>query len=548
MRIRRIVRVCLGFFLLLSAAPGARAFDYDEHKYLSNVAFRLALASFLDPCMPEDELRRLVSRTAIDGGYSFGDIVALGDYVHDVEAFLERDGELNPRQDSYRSFAWEHIPELKNDRLRFLQAAHVNESHFQQGALMAHLNHHDSAILMARSGRIFRALVLEAYGLHFLEDFHAPGHVATARAFLPDYVAIAMHEKFNSEGIDFRVRDDRDRDLSDLIAKAATLDFEALAHEKMPRGLILTREDFEALKATLDGPPQRFRGDSLLRVNKVQAAYLAVLAARSVLDVLNAARIRGGGDAPSTTRNSFVPVCWYFGFCPENVACEDGQVSYYGGPLKRAATPFGEYDGSHLGVLPSLVPVFGPGDVLMLSYYNEFSTSSGIEGRAGNSELVVESLLVSTMPLKFVKVGKAACIPSMIRLNPVTKWFATSLLYGASWTEGDLDSRGLHARLLLAIPRIDVQASLSYGVRYYELGGGHTTVAYPIGYGVEAGFGFFLLHLGINEELSRVPLTGKLKSRRLVRTGLTFILPKSVYRAPFRWVGRKLKGAGERED
>jgi hypothetical protein len=100
-------------------------------------------------------------------------------------------------------------------------------------------------------------------------------------------------------------------------------------------------------------------------------------------------------------------------------------------------------------------------------------------------------------------------------------------------------------RYLFAIPRIDLQASVSYGIRFYDLPIGARIVTYPLDYGVEAGFGFFLLHLGVNKELKRVPLTGEYKSHRLVQTGLTFVLPRSVYRVPFRWIGRKLKGSDQ---
>jgi hypothetical protein len=418
MQIRAAACACLSFFLLLSAAPSVHAFDYNEHKYLSNVGFLIALEASRDRCLPEDDLLKLVSRDAIEKGYSFGDIVGLGDYIHDVEAILEKNGESDPRQDSYQAFAWQHVPELKRDRLRFLQAAHVNESHFQQGALMAHLNHHDSAILMARSGRLFRALVLEAYGLHFLEDFHAPGHVATTRFALPDYVAIAVHEKYNSAGLDFRIRDGKNQELADLIAVAAGLDFQALAHKGMPSALILDAKDFEALKSALDGPPQRFVGDSLLGGNKLQAAYLALLSARSMLDVLDAAR----GDAAA--RNSFVPVCWYFGFCAGNLTCDGQPIPKTVGPLKRARTPFGEYEGSRHRLLSS---VFKPGDVLMLSYYNEFSNSSGIEGRAGSSEIAIESLLTSSVPLRFVNLGECRQ-QQMERMVQRFSWFAMSVL------------------------------------------------------------------------------------------------------------------------
>lgn len=539
MRLLAVVSFCLVYLIGLFFTENASAFDYNEHKYISNVGFRIAVAASLSSCVRQDDLLRLVSEDAIAHSYSFGDMVGLADYVHDVETLLEQQGESNTIQGYDRESDWKHIAANMNDRLRFLQAAHDNESHFQLAALMAHLNHHDTAILMARDGRIFRAMVLEAYGLHFLEDFHAPGHVATVRGVLPDYVSIAVHEKFNAVGMDFKIYGG-DGEMARLAAVAAGLNLQSLAHD-VPEELLLGADDFEKLREALtSGSSQRFRGDSMLGRNKVQAAYLAVLAARSVLDVLNAA-CTDGGTYRSTGKNSFVPVCWYFGFYPpNNLACAGKPVPGSRGALKRASTPFGEYETSR----PSfLYFVFKPGDVFLLSYYNEFSLARGIEGHAGSSEMVAENLLVSLLPSRSLN---GEDVPRKVQKAQQFGWLAPSLLYGVSHTVGDTNSSGFHTRLLLAVPRIDVQVSLSYGVRYYDIGRGQTITTYPLGYGLEAGFGFLLLHLGINEELSKVPKTGELRSRRLVRGGVTVVLAKSVYMEPFRKIGKMLKRRPDR--
>jgi hypothetical protein len=534
MRRLAVVSACLGCLGCLFFSANAHAFDYDEHKYISNVGFRIALAGSVSSCVPPSDLEQLISRDAIEQGYSFGDIVGMADYTHGVDAILGRHGESYANQ-YYKDFDQKRMAALKNDWLRFLQAAHGNESHFQLGALMTHLNHHDEAILTAADGRAFRAMVLEAYGLHFLEDFHAPGHAATMRGILPDYVAIAVHEKVNDAGMDFMIHDDRDGELARLSTVAAGLDLRPLKYKDVPEGLLLNADDFKELKTALKGSSsQRFRGDSLLERNKIQAAYLAILAARSVLDVLDAACNDGATLRPHN-KNSFVPVCWYFGYYPSGVECAHEPIPDEGGTLKRATTPFGEYKAPE----NFLRFIFKPGDVLLFSYYNEFSLARGIEGRAGRAEIAAESLLMSLLPSKFVDVGPKA--PKRMRDLQRFGWLAPSLLYGVSHTTGDNNSNGFHVRMLLAVPRIDVQASVSYGVRSYDIGGGRTFTAYPIGYGLEAGFGFLLLHLGVNEELSRVPITGEFKTRRLVRGGVTVVLAKSVYRVPFQKLGRLLK-------
>jgi hypothetical protein len=508
-------------------STGAHAFDYEEHKYISNVGFRIAVEAGGSRCADSD-LLNLVSDEAIRKKHSFGDLVGLVDYLHGVDEMLVRQGESDSPLRSFAEIDWQHLAEQKGDLLRFLQAAHGNESHFQLSALMAQWNYHEDAVLIAHS-YIFHALVLEAYSLHFLEDFHAPGHVATTRGVLPDYVSIAAHERFNAGGLNFKILNEGD--LKKLTEIAMKLDLPPLAQPDVPDKLPLTSADFESLQsAAPTGRPQRFLGDSLLRRNKIQAAYLAILVARSVGDVLAAGRPETCG-AGSADRKKFAPL-WCFGFyLAKNPIC--GIETPRKGPLFRAGTSFGQYDEENHNFLGFF---FKPADVLLISYYNEFSAARGIEGHAGSSELVAESLLMSFLPSRFVHVDEALPRPLLQRFGLL----APSLLYGVSHTSGDNNSYGYHVRLLLAIPRIDLQGSISYGVRSYSLGG-RTTRAYPLGYGVEAGFGFLLLHLGINNEFTRSPVTGGIKSRRLVRGGMTVVLAKSVYRQPFQKLGRLLR-------
>jgi hypothetical protein len=516
MRTLTIARVCLWPALCLFLAADAHAFDYDEHKYISNVGLRIAIAASGSPHL---NLMPLISTDAIARGYSFGDTVGLADYIQDADLIFERAGESDTRLDSYDQFEWKHAA-YKRDWLRFLQATHANESHFQLGALTAYLDHHDAAILTARTGRIFRAMVLEAYSLHFLEDFHAPGHVATARGVLPDYVSIAVHEKYNNVGMEFRIRNGKN--LKKLVEVALGLnDLGSVKNKNMPDELLLDANSFCMLDEALDGRKERFFGDSMLGKNKVQEAYLAILAAQSVLDVLTE-----GGE------NNSGPVYWCLGFLSRDPKCADKMDARgVAVALKHAATPFGEYEvsGQTLNRF-----AFKPGEVLLFSYYSEFALGSGIAGHAGRSEFAAESLLTSILPSRDLSQDVPKGLPTIDRYGLL----APSLLYGVSHSYGDNNSSGFHVRLLLAIPRIDVQASLAYGVRYYNVGGGRTIVAYPRDYGLEAGFGFLLLHLGLNEELTEVPMTRKFKSQRLVRSGVTVVLPKSVYLVPF----HKLEG------
>lgn len=528
------MRITLALVLLSLFAFDARGFEYEEHKYLSNVGLRIALlyhGSDHAACESLDA----AFLAGIEENSSYGDIAALGDYIHDVEEIFTRIGMLTP-DSGYDAKTQERVATLRRNFLRFLQASHVNEQHFQLAALLTHMTHHDAALLMARDGRLQRALILEAYGLHFLEDFHAPGHVATTRPLLPDYVAIGVHEKYNAQGLRFAMKsgEPSEGSLQDILTNVLQnfdgLQLHELAQKKLPGKLRFQRVDFAELQGSLDAPAFRFHGDGSLANHEVQAAYLALLAARSILDVLEAGC--PNRDAPAAA-NRFRPICWYLGNPAGDTQCGGAGIPDKG-LLRSVGTPFGTYDAAEEKLLGFW---FKPGDVLFVSWYNEFAAGGGTDGRAGRSELALETLLVSGVPLAYLDAGKN--VPREFAAAKRASFFVPTLLYGVSRTFGSNDTSGAHVRLLVALPWIDIQASVAYGVRFYELRTGGKLRRYPLTYGLETGFGFLLLHLGINEETFSTQLGGT-RTARYARAGVTFVLPKSVYRIPFRWAAGKL--------
>src|SRR5213078_3470483 len=89
--------------LALFAAP-LRAFDYDEHKYLSNIALRTAIQ--MAPCTLPDDLNRYLDRANIEARRSFGDVAALADYIRDADVLFERQGQTGLVIKQYTDLDW----------------------------------------------------------------------------------------------------------------------------------------------------------------------------------------------------------------------------------------------------------------------------------------------------------------------------------------------------------------------------------------------------------------------------------------------------------
>ena len=508
------------FFVVLSSliALPAAAFDYDEHKYLSNVALRAAIDLAPD-CADTGDAARFIDPANIAANRSFGDVVGLADYVRGVDVILERNGESRLKIDGYSSLDWSHIEALKRDLLRFLQAAHLNESHFQQAALLSHLNQHEAARALARADNLDRALVTEAFALHFLEDFHAPGHIAATRNGMVDYVALASHNRYNTRGLPYRFRDAA----KDLLPIVDAL----LAHPESLAPLRhhdvrfeLGREDFVELREKLvTRASMPFYGDSSLGEHQVQAAYIAVLAARSLLDLFEARCADRRG------RNSFEPICWVLG--PGDYPSRDCEPFPAKGVVRAAAIPYGKWEAESKNFRRIW---YRPWDVNLVSYYTDSLHST--EGDLIRRQLAIESLLWSGASVNaFLQKDRGRLLNTILSTN-------LTVAYGYSHTFSELPSNELHVKFLYALPRVDLQVAATYGVRDYDLGR-RSRRRYPLTLGLETGYGFVFVHLGISEELFINPLTGGLRARPSIRSGLTFVLPT---KAGFDALGHRIGG------
>lgn len=512
--------ICVGLLLALVSMP-LHAFDYDEHKYLSNVGLRAAL-DLAPACAIKGEAERFIDPANIKANHSFGDLAALGDYVRDVDVLFEGNGRSGLKIDQYSDLDWSHIAGLKRDLLRFLQAAHINETHFQQSAMLSHLNNHEFARSLARDGNIHRALVMEGYALHFLEDFHAPGHIAATRSAMVDYIAIASHGKYNSKGLTYRFRSQTALlpIVDHLLRASGTLGL--LRHENL-RLEIEARHLAELRDLIVAGGEIEFFGDSTLADHPVQAAYLAVLAARSVLDVFEASC----GDAGR--KNSFEPICWVLGRGEPRKECEP--VSAKTGVVRAAAIPFGEWVVSDQRFD---IVWFAPWDVNLVSLYTE--SKNNTEDDIVRGQVTIESLLWSAAsPAAFDRHDHGKILNTLLSAN-------VAVGYGYSHTFSDVPSDAFHAKFIYALPRIDLQLVSTAGARRYDLGR-RSRIRYPLTVGVETGYGFVFVHIGVSDEYSLNPVTSELRHSRALRSGVTLVLPTKT---GIDFVGRKISRRGKR--
>lgn len=509
---------CAVLAFVFIALPMA-AFDYDEHKYLSNIGLRAAL-DLAPPCAVKKEAELFLDAANIRDNHSFGDLAALGDYVRAADVFFERNGESGLAVEHYASLDWQRIAGLKRDLLRFLQAAHINETHFQQSALLSHLDKHEAARALASDGNIHRALVLEAYALHFLEDFHAPGHIAATRAGMVDYVAIASHGKYNNTGLEYQFRAGADALLpivDHLLQVSETL--KPLRHEDA-RFTVGPIELNELRRLIVNRGTLTFYGDSTLGEHQVQAAYIAVLAARSLLDVFEATCNDGKAS------NHFEPICWVLGPGPVSVTnCDPVPAN---GVVRAAAIPFGKWN---VETHRFYRVWYKPWDVNLVSYFTESQRAT--EADLVRGQIIIESLLWSrASPAAFEHRDHGRLLNALASVN-------LSIAYGYGHTFSDVPSDDVHAKFIYALPRVDLQIAATYGVRRYDLGQ-RSRNRYPITIGLETGYGFLFAHLGISDEYFINPITRGLRHSRSIRSGITVVLPT---KSAIDFLGRKISEA-----
>jgi hypothetical protein len=491
--------VFLGVIALLTVP--AAAFDFQEHKYVSNLALRIVLndPKWLKDTRPElAALRELAESKSAENDKSFGDLVGLADYVSDPNPFFTGTARQSGVID------WPHLKGLKGDLFRWAQAAHTNENHFQQLALIAHINNHQQAIdcfagqATKKDGRLLQCILFEAYAIHFLEDFLSPGHVATGRSGLPDFVALGLHDRFGAHGLDFKVANDVHAELTALVDGLGGVDFT----RKTRTRLELESKDFVALAelAELARPQKvlKLHGDSALFENKTQAALVTALAVCSIREMLS------GGE------NSFRKYCWAF---DEEPAC--GKIPHEeipeGSVLRTASIVYGSYV-QHV----PLVSWFIPGEILILGHENAYVPGRKTEAPEGRWGLLAETLVLGVPPIQ-TSQPKNWIYRGVRSLTP-------SLLVGGSHTFGGQPSNAYYLRGVVTIPRTNVQLSAKAGARTYRLRSAERLTVSTLGIAVEGGYSFIFVRFGGEWERDEKRVIES-RGRLYLSTGISGFVP-----------------------
>lgn len=479
-------RIASVVFVVLTATS-ATAFDFEEHKYISNVALRIAAS---DPQAHEDVCVRALEYASDDraeAGESFGDLVSLADFVSDPNAFFKGSyGHADPE--------WKHLKTVKSDIFRWAQASHANENHFQHLALIAHHSNHQTAVGEASRHRWNRALLFEAYALHFLEDFLSPGHVATRRSGLPDFVAVGMHDRIGANGLDFRLTRDLHllRLAREIGAGHRAVDFSSHKGSQFT----LKRKDFAELADLVNREATiRLYGDSRLgtKPSRVQAALLTLLAVRSLLETLN----------PNPAETAFDDYRWD----------------------KEPRIIYGSYK-----VRWRTVTWYPPGEILIFGHENAYVPGRKSELPEGRWGLLAETLVLSVPPVEFEP-----------RANVVYRYaraLSPAIVAGAARTFGPEPTNAFYGRLIVTIPHTDLQFSGKAGVRRYEMrNGGHQTLPI-VGFAFEGGFSFIFVRFGGEWERHDVTIAGQ-RDRLFLSTGISGFVPG-------RFVAQKVRRAFSR--
>lgn len=248
------------------------AFEYKEHKDVSNQGFDRAQTFIKDTygkCLAAPRLQEITSLRSgcpfSSTSVSFGDLVALVDYVRDPNDFLDLGGFQSAAPDVFLNE--NRIERLRKNFVQAVHSAHNDLNHYQDRALSSFWIWHRIARQEAGApggGHLRLALFYSAYSIHFLEDFFAPGHIRTPRADLHDAFAMNIHDRFNKCGQSFKVEA---KTLPELEPFLASSEYKELQKNK-------------SLFLLGDG------GLGYPRVkNPLQATFLAALVGRAIADV-----------------------------------------------------------------------------------------------------------------------------------------------------------------------------------------------------------------------------------------------------------------------
>lgn len=498
-----------GFLMVQSPSWGFRR---TEHVALSAVAFRVARAqvgngnSSGDPGACSLEVDQNLE---LDLASRFALLVAAADFHRDPYS-LPHAPELDTGNathttdgiDPLELVDFERVEALLGSLWRYLSATHDNGGHFQESALRNHTFWHASALADAQAGQVGLALLAEAYALHFLEDFLAPGHVQVHRETTSDLAALGEHDRLNREGMNFRISKDMSPRLVAAVAAARKVIFSPSEREFVPEGT------WDSALAYLEANDSIFLlGDGSLRRRPLEFAFIAAAASISVQEVLEAVP----GCTPHTL--AFQSYEWLSDFS----GCFGADVQLSALQEPKAANGVGSWQLPPVGQPCPVHRHLWAWPVVVVTPTVEAFWRGDSEQVRGNVDLEV---LATTIVLPEFVQEPGSRVP---RPSPIG---SPSVFYGLSFSLDETTTAiGPTIRFSYPVPRTDLEISLVLGSRYFS----RPTREWNFLSGVRADWGMGLvgLTLGLFYDARDVP--SRLEHDWVVRSGVTIGIPTSVF-------------------
>lgn len=503
--VERLARFWLPLTLLLLPSP---LFGYGsaEHTQLGDEGMRLALAYIatdeevlcssrpgLDNCLDDNDVRRLVELQSGQGHLSYGRLAAAVDYVVNPLKHLERQGNIACHPSEVSELLGDNL--LHKRLLSAFRASHNNASHFQGELMMSIWFWHSAAVQAATLGRcpaprgsaaaggldtLIGALVVNSVADHYLHDMFAPGHIATLRDTMNDANALAMHDRYNSLGIDFFV--DGERWWTDLRPMLLESDLDGLMGLDRDAVLAAVGRIDRSYLVELWGDGDLHRSEDLM-------VFLAALNARSIVDVVEAY-------VTGEPVDHFDRYTWY------QMKIVDGELH-----LPYAAIPYGHY--------PQMVrrkKRLAHGVV-----FNFELSGQGFEARRGGAafrnNIAVDLSSGILAPGRKLPTGEI-----------VPRFYAWDYALGWSWVDSETHSgNGPRGRITLSIPDVDMQFSV---IAAYRGLSGQGTESDEWGGSLRWGVGFGLINVFLGLGYDRfIDDAGELTGAGDVEFGLVFSSP-----------------------
>lgn len=487
------------FVMFLCIGNTGVAFEGYEHKYISSIAFDLAVNHIQKKYSDELSLRDLnilhKMKNGDEGVYGVGysQLVEFADYQLDPFDYFKIWGEFSHLPDKSNGINTEYIAALKHDiegKLRLAHASHLNMDHFQEQLMFTYWWWHEKAIDAAlKDKNLYVAFFLSAYADHFLEDFFAPGHIQTPRDGMHDVAALGIHDNYNEKGALFSIRNHGE--LVEILASndeytTEEMDFK-MASEKLLHAIRTDRQI-------------ELKGDNYLRGNHEQELLMVLVVARSIIDVYESY-------VTGIESNSFTQFFWKARVVDIDGFRQSRNIDdLIHNPVSKIT--YGEYTSQN-----DLATVYSPVLGVMIS------NQAKITGHETN-RLKVD---VEIMPLGVPPPGNYARDPDG---NTISKLPSFGLGIGYSYMDDENQmAHGPTMRFGFPIRGIDTTISANLAYREYR-GYGEEYQRFSPGLSVEMGFGLVFLNLSISNDYTIKP-NGNLDDGVCLSSGVSILFPAS---------------------